>query len=138
VTLHDTLEALWRSPTIRAMDHDGRVQAVLRSARAAEYVPVMLESPYAGADPRYVHACIRGCIARGEAPIASHVLYTQALDDTVPDERAVGIAAGFALRWLTARTVVYTDLGISAGMLAGVEHARSIGHEIEMRSGVSL
>jgi hypothetical protein len=134
--VHELLEHLWRSPTIRAMDHDGRVQQALRAARAAEYVPVMLESPFAGADPRYVHACIRDCIARGEAPIASHVLYTQALDDTVPEERAAGIAAGFALRWLTARTVVYTDLGISAGMHAGIEHARGIGHAIELRDGV--
>jgi len=116
------------------MDHDGEMQRLLRAARASTYVPVLLESPFSGAPPEYVHDCIRDCLERGEAPIASHVLYTQALDDTVPEQRRWGILAGFSIRWLTARTVVYTDLGISGGMQEGIEHAKGIEHEIEYRS----
>ena len=134
MNLHDWIENLYRSPTARAMDHHGELRAMLTAKRAAPFVPVMLESPFSGAPPEYVHDCILDCLRRGEAPIASHVLYTQALDDALPDERALGIAAGFALRWLTARTVVYTDLGISGGMRAGIEHAESIDHAIELRS----
>ena len=105
-------------------------------------MPVILESPFAGATPedgagnvRYLRACLRDCLLRGEAPFASHGLYTQAgvLDDTVPAERALGIEAGFAWRMRAVKTVVYTDRGISHGMQLGIEHARSCGHVIEFR-----
>lgn len=134
MNLHEHLERIYCSPTTRAMDHDGELAAILAAKRAAQFVPVLLESPFAGAPPEYVHDCILDCLRRGEAPIASHVLYTQALDDAKPDERALGIAAGFALRWLTARTVVYTDLGLAPGVRDGIEHAESIKHAIELRS----
>lgn len=46
---------------------------------------VVLESPYAGKDKeeverntRYARACVRDCIIHGDAPFASHLLYTQA------------------------------------------------------------
>ena len=100
MNIHDHLEKLYRSPTVRAMDHHGELQNILRAKRDALHVPVVLESPFSGAPPEYVHACIRDSLLRGEAPIASHVLYTQALDDTVPEERAAGMSAGFAWRWL--------------------------------------
>ena len=63
---------------------------------------VIVESPYAGdveENVRYARACLADCLARGEAPFASHLLYTQpgVLDDDVPGERALGIAAGFAV-----------------------------------------
>ena len=133
MNIHDHLETLWRSPTVRAMDHHGELQDILRAKRDASHVPVVLESPFSGAPPEYVHACIRDSLLRGEAPIASHVLYTQALDDTVPAERTAGMSAGFAWRWLAARTVVYTDLGISHGMQDGLDHARALGQEIVRR-----
>ena len=52
---------------------------------------VLLESPYAGdieANLSYARACMRDCFERGEAPFASHLLYTQmgVLDDTIPAE----------------------------------------------------
>ena len=64
---------------------------------------VIIESPYAGNVPLnllYLRACMRDCLSRGEAPFASHALYTQpgVLDDGDPAERAHGIEAGFAWR----------------------------------------
>lgn len=52
---------------------------------------VIVESPYAGDIERnvaYARACIADCLKRGEAPFASHLLYTQpgVLDDGVPAE----------------------------------------------------
>lgn len=46
---------------------------------------------------RYARSCMRDCLQRGEAPFASHLLYAQegVLDDTKPDERKLGINAGF-------------------------------------------
>lgn len=103
------------------------------------YEPVVVESPYAGDVERnvaYARACMADCLRRGEAPYASHLLYTQpgVLRDEVPAERVAGIAAGFAWRRVARKTVVYTDLGISAGMQAGIDDAEDAGRPVEMRS----
>lgn len=99
---------------------------------------VIVESTFAGdvaTNRAYAVACVRDCLLRGEAPFASHLLYTEALDDTEPGQREHGITAGFAWRASAAATVVYTDRGISLGMTLGISHARAIqGHEIEYRS----
>lgn len=100
---------------------------------------VILESPYAGdveRNVRYARACLRDCLLRGEAPYASHLLYTQpgVLDDSVLAERALGIEAGFAFRPAAAMTVVYTDLGISHGMRLGVDDAVRFGRLVEYRT----
>ena len=101
---------------------------------------VIVESPFAGdteANRNYAVACVRDCLDRGEAPFASHLLYTEALDDANPTQREHGIMAGFAWRPVCAATVVYTDRGTSGGMARGIEHARmlaSTGHVTEYRS----
>lgn len=100
---------------------------------------VVIESPYAGDEAtnlEYLRACMADCLRRGEAPFASHGLYTQpgVLDDSKPEERKLGIAAGFAWRNMAEATVVYTDLGVSRGMVAGIKHAQTVDdHEIEYR-----
>lgn len=105
---------------------------------------VIIESPYAGnieLNLRYLRACIADCLRRGEAPFASHGLYTQpgVLRDEVPEERDRGIGAGFAWRELADATVVYADLGISQGMKHGISAAtelveRDCLHRIEYRN----
>lgn len=62
---------------------------------------VVVESPYAGdveRNLRYLRAALRDCLLRGEAPYASHAIYTQpgVLDDDIPSERTRGIHAGLA------------------------------------------
>lgn len=57
---------------------------------------------------------------RGESPYASHLLYTQCLDDLKPDERKLGIEAGFMWRNVAEVTAFYVDLGYSNGMLMGL------------------
>lgn len=100
--------------------------------------PVIVESPYAGdvaANLTYLRACLRDCLLRGEAPFASHGLYAQpgVLDDDLPQERERGIRAGFAWRRAAAKTVVYTDRGMSGGMRYGIEHAHDLGQAVEYR-----
>lgn len=100
---------------------------------------VIIESPYAGdveLHLAYARAAMRDCLLRGEAPFASHALYTQpgVLDDGKPDEREHGITAEFTFRHVAARTVVYGDLGVSHGMGLGIAHAESIGNPVEYRS----
>lgn len=99
---------------------------------------VIIESPFAGdrdRNLRYLRAALRDCLLRGEAPFASHALYTQAgvLDDDKPAERDHGIAAGFAWRHVAQATVVYVDLGTSRGMQLGIDAAQAMGHPIEIR-----
>lgn len=99
---------------------------------------VILESPYAGdveANVEYARACVRDSLSRGEAPIASHLLYTQLgiLRDEIPEERQWGIDAGLAWASVAEAVVVYTDKGISRGMSYGIEHAEKVGRPIEYR-----
>lgn len=90
---------------------------------------VILESPFAGDIPgniSFAKKAVRDCLQRGEAPIASHLLFTQAeiLRDNVPEERRLGIAAGWA--WYscpTATAVFYMNRGMSSGMLGALDVA---------------
>lgn len=100
---------------------------------------VVIESPYAGnleRNARYLDACLLDALRRGEAPFASHGLYTRpgVLRDSEPAERELGIQAGFAFRRHAARTVVYTDIGISEGMKLGIADALRIGGTVEYRT----
>ena len=99
---------------------------------------VIIESPYAGdvqANVEYARKCVRDSLGRGEAPIASHLLYTQPgiLDDDVPHERQWGIDAGLAWRKVAEATVVYMDRGMSKGMGYGIEAAQKAGIPVEYR-----
>ena len=93
---------------------------------------VIIESPYAGdveRNVRYVKACVLDCLRRGESPYASHLFFTQPgiLDDLKPEERNLGIEAGFAWRECAELTVFYIDLGWSSGMVKGFEHVTENG-----------
>lgn len=100
---------------------------------------VIIESPYAGdieANLTYARACVRDSLYRGEAPIASHLLYTQPgiLRDEVPEERQWGIDAGLAWKAVASASVVYSDRGITSGMKYGIAAAESAGIPIEYRT----
>jgi hypothetical protein len=126
---------------------------------------VIIESPYAGATPEdvainvaYARACLLNSLLKGEAPIASHLLYTQVLDDKIPEQRKMGIDAGLAWRkvfavqsvrvdarsaetpWVErdiyARVlpVFYVDLGWSRGMEAAQVMYRAEGIAYEERT----
>lgn len=99
---------------------------------------VLLESPYAGeveSNLEYARICMRDCFLRGEYPFASHLLYTQngILDDSITDERKLGIEAGLLWGNCANKTVVYTDRGISQGMKYGIEDAIKNNRQIEYR-----
>lgn len=99
---------------------------------------VIIESPYAGDIERntaYARRAVKDSLMRGEAPIASHLLYTQPdiLDETNLDERLLGIEAGLAWLRVADLMAVYQDFGISPGMSEAIYKARSIGLYIEFR-----
>jgi hypothetical protein len=104
---------------------------------------VIIESPLAGKSRTalglnqiYGRAALRDSLLRGEAPMASHLLYAQTLvlDDTVPEERELGMRAGFSWLTLVDRVAVYIDRGISRGMEEGIRRAVELGVPVEERS----
>lgn len=101
-------------------------------------IRVILESPYAGDVKRnlkYARQCVRDCLKRGESPIASHLLFTQEgiLRDEIPEERKMGIDAGFAWLDFADKHVFYVDYGYSAGMKLAMEYARNMNIPTEER-----
>lgn len=84
---------------------------------------VIVESPYRGASQAerlrnisYLKRCLRDCIMRGESPYASHGLLPGALEEDKPEERVLGVDAGYAW-WEAADLIVfYADNGWSDGM----------------------
>jgi hypothetical protein len=108
-----------------------------RQTTATIHQPLaIVETPYSGdveANTAYARACLLDSLRRGEAPIASHLLHTQVLDDMQPDERSLGIEAGLAWYRVATKCVVYTDRGISGGMKMGIDRASLQGVAIEYR-----
>lgn len=100
---------------------------------------VMLESPYAGFvedNIEYAQICMHDSIMRGEAPFASHLLYTQpnVLNDNIPCERILGMKAGMEVATRCDASVFYLDRGVSSGMKYGYASAREAGRPIIIRS----
>lgn len=103
---------------------------------------VVLESPYAAPteagvaeNVAYAKRAAMDCLKRGEAPIASHLLWPQEglLREAEPAERRLGIEAGFAWMPSAELVVLYVDRGTSRGMQAARAHAISIGVPVEER-----
>lgn len=108
-----------------------------------ELRPVIVESPFGSDDEQiidrniaYARRALHDCIMRGEAPFASHLLYTQpgVLDDADPAERALGIEAGLVWGDFAEATIVYSDLGLTRGMNQGIARALAAGRKVEYRS----
>lgn len=84
-----------------------------------------IELPYVGeveANTTYGRRCLLDSLRRGEAPFASHLLYTQSgvLDDRDHHDRVLGLQAGFAWARSADHVAVYLDRGITGGMQAGL------------------
>lgn len=98
---------------------------------------VVIESPYKGKTEqnlKYARAALLDCLRRGEAPFASHLLYTQVLDNSIPSERQAGIDAGLVYHGLVDSIVFYADLGFSDGMTSALYLAIARELPIEIRS----
>lgn len=103
--------------------------------------PVIIESPFRGGSTGieqrnaiYLDECLYDSLLRGEAPFASHGLYPRVLSDRQPAERALGIEAGHVWMRRAALVAVYADLGISDGMLLGIDAAIRAGKPIAIRT----
>lgn len=102
---------------------------------------VVIESPLSPSNghtfednQEYARRCMKDSLDRGEAPYASHLLYTQMLDDFDAAERKLGMEAGFVWGEAAQTVAVYTDRGMSSGMIEGIKRAQARGARIEFRS----
>jgi hypothetical protein len=102
---------------------------------------VIIESPFGHPtkvgmeeNAAYARRCMLDSLKRNEAPYASHLLYTQCLDDLKVSERKQGMEAGFAWGRVAQHVAVYTDRGVSKGMLEGIKRHQANGKTIEFRS----
>lgn len=99
---------------------------------------VILESPWKDNIRRnrnYARKCVKDCLKRGEAPIASHLLFTQAgiLNDNDAAERKLGIDAGLAWSEVAEAAVFYADYGFSFGMQCALKAHAELGTPVEVR-----
>ena len=95
------------------------------------FLLTIIESPFAGdveTHILYARRAMKDSIKRGEAPFASHLLYTQEgiLDDQDANERRLGMFCGWAWMQYANQVAVYTDYGISLGMSQGIERVEGI------------
>lgn len=80
----------------------------------------------------YAQMALDHSLSLGEAPMASHLLYTQVWRET-KENREQGIAAGLA--WLPASDLhaFYVDLGMSPGMQAAATKSEEMRHPFVIR-----
>ena len=102
-------------------------------------IRVIIESPYAGDISRnelYARRALADSISRGEAPFASHLLYTQpgVLDENDPAQRALGIELGYTWMSVASLVVFYIDYGMSPGMYKAEGKAAFLSIPIEKRT----
>lgn len=100
---------------------------------------IVVESPFASDDPLvladniiYARRAMKSVIDLGGIPFASHLLFTQVMDDTDLSDRQKGISFGFAF-WQAAKTVrFFNDYGMSPGMENALMRAQEMGKSIEL------
>lgn len=97
---------------------------------------VIIESPFAGDMEANRLYALRACVdslRRGEVPYASHLFFPQFLDELKPEERELGLTAGYAMWPIAKKIAFYVDRGMSKGMERAQKRAIQMGIPIEPR-----
>jgi hypothetical protein len=102
---------------------------------------VVIESPYAGnvaENVAYARLCVIDSLRRGESPYASHLFFPQVLDDMRPEERKLGIEAGFAWGKTAVVRAIYIDRGLSSGMKLGILEAVNFHRSLKLVQAIEF
>ena len=98
---------------------------------------VYICSPYRAKDSaeldrhiEYAQELTRQALDAGLAPITPHLYMTQCLNETNPEERDAGMAAGLALLKICDFVIAGVRYGISEGMRAEIAAADAAGIEV--------
>lgn len=108
----------------------------VKTPAITQLTPVIIEIPSRGdlsAHSVYMELAIKDSILRGESPFCINKLVANVLDDSNPDHRSLMLKVKESWAMLAKKTVVYTDEGISEGMLEGITDAAARNREIEFR-----
>ena len=90
-------------------------------------------SPYRGTpeqikrNKEYARELTRAAILNGFIPVTVHLYLTEALDDTIEEEREVGVEAGKEILKHCKYMLCGTRYGISEGMTAEMELGQQLG-----------
>jgi hypothetical protein len=85
------------------------------------------------ANVQFARRCVEDSLLRGEAPFASHVIYPLVLDDATPEQRRMGMEAGFEWGTVAQQIAIYVDNGITPGMAEGIQKHKDNGLPLEFR-----
>lgn len=95
---------------------------------------VLISSPYTGDTDRnveYARRCLADSLSRGEAPIATHLMYPQVLSE--PEDRNLAMEAAKRIVAKVDIVAVYADRGLSSGMTEEIGAAEQHGKLVETR-----
>lgn len=79
----------------------------------------------------YAKGLTRVALLRGDCPITPHLYMTQCLNESIEDERNIGLAAGTEILRRCDMVMVGMKYGISEGMAAEIQFAKDKGILIE-------
>lgn len=102
--------------------------------RPANFTRVVIESPFSGdveGNRIFALACMKFCLDREEAPMVPHLLYPRVLTKYNLAEREKGIQAGLSWVPVAQKSVVFTNKGLTQGMIRGIAKAEACGIEVE-------
>jgi hypothetical protein len=98
---------------------------------------VAIKSPYSGnkeKNLRYLNACIKDALYRGEAPFATDKMSLDIANDEDPYENRTWQEAALDWEALADYIVVYMDLGITPEMSTSVKYHQAHGAQIIYRT----
>lgn len=97
-------------------------------------------SPYRATDAEtlqrnveYAKALTRTILLQGDCPVTPHLYMTQCLDESIEEEREIGLGAGMNILRRCDGIVVGMKYGISEGMAAEIQCAKDGEMMIEYR-----
>lgn len=71
----------------------------------------------------YARELTRGVLLQGSIPVATHLYMTQCMDESIEEERNIGLAAGREILQRCDAVIVGAKYGISSGMKVEIEFA---------------
>lgn len=101
---------------------------------------IYIASPYAGdiaGNTQFAIQCCQFAIQRGYTPVASHLIYPQILDDTIPEQRELGLTLFWrpAARCGSAESVSATAWQKKSTMRRGWELTSGISEKLRKVEG---